>query len=56
MITAAINELNLAIRPDILNFLEAMTWVEEFSMSAVGNKYGDIYHTHLEWAKKSRMN
>jgi hypothetical protein len=25
-------------------------------MSAVGNSYGDIYETHLEWAKNSRMN
>ena len=25
-------------------------------MSAIGNSYGDIYETHLEWAKNSRMN
>jgi hypothetical protein len=25
-------------------------------MSAIGNKYGDIYETHLEWAKGSIMN
>jgi hypothetical protein len=25
-------------------------------MSAVGNSFGDIYETHLEWAKTSRMN
>ena len=24
--------------------------------SAVGNSYGDIYETHLEWAKDSRLN
>jgi hypothetical protein len=25
-------------------------------MSAIGNSYGDIYETHLEWAKGSRLN
>ena len=25
-------------------------------MSAIGNSYGDIYETHLEWAKTSRLN
>ena len=25
-------------------------------MSAVGNSYGDIYETHLQWAKTSRLN
>ena len=24
--------------------------------SAIGNSYGDIYETHLEWAKDSRLN
>jgi hypothetical protein len=25
-------------------------------MSAIGNSYGDIYTTHLEWAADSRLN
>ena len=25
-------------------------------MSAIGNSYGDIYETHLDWAKTSRLN
>ena len=25
-------------------------------VSAIGNYYGDIYETHLEWAKGSRLN
>ena len=29
---------------------------DNFLMSAIGNSYGDIYETHLEWAKDSRMN
>jgi len=24
--------------------------------SAVGNSYGDIYETHLRWAKESKLN
>ena len=56
MITNAIIQLNLTLRPDILNLLECIRFVEEFNMSAIGNSYGDIYHTHLEWAKNSRMN
>ena len=31
--------------------------VPDFELwSAVGNSYGDIYETHLEWAKDSRLN
>ena len=25
-------------------------------MSAIGNSYGDIYETHLRWAKDSKLN
>ena len=25
-------------------------------LSAIGNEYGDIYETQLEWAMKSRLN
>ncbi len=25
-------------------------------VSAIGNSYGDIYETHLEWAKNSKLN
>jgi hypothetical protein len=25
-------------------------------VSAIGNSYGDIYETHLKWAKESRLN
>lgn len=56
IILDAIKKMNLLIRPNILNVLEAVASVEEFNMSAIGNAYGDIYETHLEWAKNSRMN
>ena len=29
---------------------------DEIIQSAIGNSYGDIYETHLEWAKNSRLN
>ena len=29
---------------------------DELLSSAIGNSYGDIYETHLEWAKNSRLN
>ena len=56
LILDAIKKVNLMIRPNILNVLESCWAVENFNMSAVGNEYGDIYETHLEWAKNSRMN
>lgn len=29
---------------------------DEMTCSAIGNSYGDIYETHLAWAKDSRLN
>lgn len=56
MILEAIKELNRRIRPVILPIAESYNFSDEAMMSAVGNSYGDIYETHLEWAKNSRMN
>ena len=34
-----------------------MEFIDDNSiMSAIGNSYGDIYETQLEWAKDSRLN
>ena len=27
-----------------------------YLQSAIGNSFGDIYETHLKWAKESRLN
>ena len=35
---------------------EVFTVPDNVMMSAIGNSFGDIYETHLEWAKNSRMN
>lgn len=56
MILEAIKIINTKIRPSILNIVESIVWSDKSMMSAIGNSYGDIYETHLEWAKNSRMN
>jgi len=44
------------LRPQMLNIVESMAYPDMYLMSAIGNSYGDIYETHLEWAKDSRLN
>jgi len=48
--------LNLKIRPVILPLVETFAMKDDTMLSAIGNSYGDIYETHLEWAKGSRLN
>jgi hypothetical protein len=48
--------LNLEMRPLIIPILESAEIPDMFLASAIGNSYGDIYETHLEWAKNSRLN
>jgi hypothetical protein len=36
--------------------VESFGFSDAFLQSAVGNSYGDIYETHLKWAKDSRLN
>mmetsp|Transcript_3548 Transcript_3548/g.5346 ORF Transcript_3548/g.5346 Transcript_3548/m.5346 type:complete len:244 (-) Transcript_3548:69-800(-) len=52
----AIKRVNLQLRPQVLNIIECIPMSDMTLMSAIGNKYGDIYETHLKWAKNSRMN
>lgn len=44
------------IRPQALNIVESFKFPDMFLQSAIGNSYGDIYETHLEWAKDSNLN
>ena len=44
------------LRPQMIPLVEQFDMSDNFLMSAIGNSYGDIYETHLEWAKDSRMN
>ena len=48
--------LLLEIRPQALSLVESLKYSDNWLMSAIGNSYGDIYETHLEWAKNSRLN
>mmetsp|Transcript_5432 Transcript_5432/g.9158 ORF Transcript_5432/g.9158 Transcript_5432/m.9158 type:complete len:126 (+) Transcript_5432:1749-2126(+) len=52
----AIKQLNREIRPKAISIVESIGVDDLFLVSAVGNSYGDIYETHLEWAKNSRLN
>ena len=36
--------------------MEAISPPDMYLQSAIGNSYGDIYETHLEWAKNSKLN
>jgi hypothetical protein len=56
LIIEAIKLLNTAIRPQAVNILESLKYTDGNLQTAVGNSYGDIYETHLEWAKNYRMN
>lgn len=55
-ILEAIKEINKEMRPQVIPILESAAYPDELLVSAIGNSYGDIYKTHLEWAKNSRLN
>lgn len=48
--------MNLRIRPQAINIIESLQIDDNQLVSAIGNSYGDIYETHLEWAKDSKLN
>ena len=56
MVDAAIKELLVRLRPQLIPLAEIHAPSDMHLMSAIGNSYGDIYETHLEWAKSSRLN
>ena len=55
-IDTAIKHLLKAIRPYALSLIEGFDHSDMVLMSAIGNSYGDIYETHLRWAKDSKLN
>ena len=55
-ITDAIKEINRQLRPHAVSIIESIGFTDALLPSAIGNSYGDIYETHLEWAKGSRLN
>jgi hypothetical protein len=56
LVLQAIKLLNKQIRPYAVSLIESIGFDDEELMSAIGNSYGDIYETHLEWAKGSKLN
>ena len=56
LILGAIKLLNQEIRPQAINIIESLKVNDNVLQSAIGNSYGDIYETHIEWAKDSRLN
>uniref|UniRef100_A0A7S3CNB4 Acyl-CoA oxidase n=1 Tax=Strombidium rassoulzadegani TaxID=1082188 RepID=A0A7S3CNB4_9SPIT len=56
LIDSALELLLKRIRPQAINLAELFGLKDEVLVSAIGNSYGDIYETHFEWAKTSRLN
>ena len=56
LIDEAVKILLAKLRPQMIPLVELSGFSDNLLMSAIGNSYGDIYETHLEWAKDSRMN
>jgi acyl-CoA oxidase len=44
------------LRPQMIPLIESWGIPDEILVSAIGNKYGDIYETQLEWARNSKLN
>ena len=56
LISEANKILLVKLRPQVIPLVELFNIPDTVLPSAVGNSYGDIYETHLEWAKTSRLN
>ena len=56
LINDAVKVLLARLRPQLIPLVEMNPISDNHLMSAIGNSYGDIYETHLEWAQTSRMN
>ena len=56
LIHEAIKLMNKEIRPQAVSIMESFGYTDNFLQSAIGNSYGDIYETHLKWAKDSKLN
>jgi hypothetical protein len=58
LMTEAMKDVLNELRPHMVSLVELNTRSElDLSyLSAIGNEYGDIYETQLEWAMNSRLN
>jgi len=55
-IDEAIKLILKEIRPYAISLIESSGIPDQMLISAIGNSYGDIYETHLRWAKDSKLN
>jgi hypothetical protein len=46
----------LEVRPQAINLIEAIDVPDSTLNSSIGNKYGDIYETYFNNARKSKLN
>ena len=46
----------IKLRPQMIPLIESWEFPDSVLVSAIGNSYGDIYETQLEWARNSRLN
>ena len=56
LINEAVKVMLTKLRPQLIPLIEMEHMTDNHLMSAIGNSYGDIYETHLEWAQNSRLN
>ena len=49
-------QLMIKLRPQMIPLIESWEFPDSVLVSAIGNSYGDIYETQLEWARNSRLN
>jgi hypothetical protein len=52
----AIKHILKEVRPYAISLVESYGVSDTVLNSAIGNSYGDIYETHLRWAKDSKLN
>lgn len=55
-INDAIKLILKEVRPYAVSIVESYGVSDGVLNSAIGNSYGDIYETHLRWAKDSKLN
>ena len=55
-INDAVKVILKRIRPYAISIIESIGISDDLLVSAIGNSYGDIYETHLRWAKDSKLN
>ncbi|CDW74570.1 acyl-oxidase family protein [Stylonychia lemnae] len=56
IISQGLKQLLQEIRPHMIPLVESLRIPDSILVSSIGNSYGDIYETQLEWAKGSRLN